>query len=199
MVARALGDPIIIGHSMGGLLAQKIAEVDDPPAVVCVAPAGPRGIFAASGNMKELLKESAQYLPAALLQLPMPPGKEATLRLAFNRLPAEDHDRVYAALTPESGRQAFDLMLAGYPVDASKVTAPMLVIGGSDDRLTPMPMVHKIVERYHAEFHEYRGHGHMILFEPGWERPAGDITAWLDRTVGTGTVPAQQPVGTAAP
>src|SRR5207244_7181997 len=33
-VAASIGDPLIGGHSMGGLLAQKLAELGDPPAVV---------------------------------------------------------------------------------------------------------------------------------------------------------------------
>src|SRR2546430_4104799 len=44
-VAASIGDPIIVGHSMGGLLAQKLAELGDPPAVVALTPAAPRGIF----------------------------------------------------------------------------------------------------------------------------------------------------------
>src|SRR5207249_11885309 len=34
--AAAIGNPIIVGHSMGGLLAQKLAELGEPPAVVAL-------------------------------------------------------------------------------------------------------------------------------------------------------------------
>src|SRR5215212_3990755 len=43
-VARSLERPIVVGHSMGGLIAQKLAERDEVRAAVLVAPAPPRGI-----------------------------------------------------------------------------------------------------------------------------------------------------------
>jgi alpha-beta hydrolase superfamily lysophospholipase len=45
-VAEELNNPVLIGHSMGGLLVQKLAELLEPPAIVAIAPAAPRGIFA---------------------------------------------------------------------------------------------------------------------------------------------------------
>ena len=42
-VAQALSNPIIIGHSMGGLIAQLVATRDCARAIVLLAPAPPRG------------------------------------------------------------------------------------------------------------------------------------------------------------
>ena len=45
-VARCLGEVVVVGHSMGGLVAQALAATLDPVAVVAVTPAAPRGIWA---------------------------------------------------------------------------------------------------------------------------------------------------------
>src|SRR5919199_2799216 len=43
-IARALGRPVVIGHSMGGLIAQKLAEAGAVTAAVLLCAAAPRGI-----------------------------------------------------------------------------------------------------------------------------------------------------------
>ncbi|MGB2827487.1 MAG: hypothetical protein WBC50_04735, partial [Dehalococcoidales bacterium] len=66
-------------------------------------------------------------------------------------------------------------------VDASKVTCPALVIGGTQDRLVPASTVRKIARRYKglATYHEYADHAHKILTEPGWQDIAEDIAGWF--------------------
>src|SRR3989442_12090661 len=41
-VAASIGDPTIVGHSMAGPLAPKLAKLGDPPAVVALTPRAPR-------------------------------------------------------------------------------------------------------------------------------------------------------------
>src|SRR3982751_5195960 len=50
-LAERLGDPIIFGHSMGGLIAQKLGEEGLARALVLLSPAPPRGIRLLSGNL----------------------------------------------------------------------------------------------------------------------------------------------------
>ena len=180
-VAAAVGNPILVGHSMGGLLVQKLAEMLDPPAVVAITPAAPRGIFAL--NTVPLLKAALRHSPEIFLGRPLMLSKEEMIHLELNRLPAEEQDRVYANQVPESGRQTFDIAVVGLRVDAAKVQCPMLVISGSEDRITPPKMVRKIAQRYGAEYREFSGFAHMIVLEPGWERVAEEIVGWLEGAV----------------
>lgn len=183
-VAEELDNPVLIGHSMGGLLVQKLAELLDPPAIVAITPAAPRGIFAL--KTWAVFQAALRHSPEIFRGRPLMPDKATMLRLELNRLPPEEQDRVYNRLVPESGRQAFDIAVKGFPVDASKVRCPVLVVGATEDRITAAKMVRKIARKYQADYKEYDGFGHMIVLEPGWERVAEDIEAWLERATPIG-------------
>lgn len=187
-VAEALGVPVVLGHSMGGLLAQKLAELLPLPAVVAVTPAAPRGILALS--TLELARAALRHLPEILGRRPLMPAFAEIEALELNRLPPADRLAVYARMVPESGRMTFDIAVTGLRVDPRQVRAPMLVIAGSDDRITPAPMVRRVARRYGATLREYPGFAHMLLMEPGWERIAGDIAAWLETVLRSAGVPA---------
>jgi non-heme chloroperoxidase len=178
-VAEAIGNPILIGHSMGGLIVQKLAELCDPPAVVAITPAPPRGIFALGSG--PLLRAALRHAAEILFRRPTLPSFAEAIALELNRLPPETQRRVYARLVPESGRQAFEVAVKGVAVDAERVRCPMLVIGAVQDVITPVTTVRKIAAKYRAEYREYRAFAHMIVIEPGWERVAGDIAAWLEK------------------
>ena len=180
-VAASIGDPIIVGHSMGGLLAQKLAELGDPPAVVALTPAAPRGIFPLC--TLELLRVSLVHLHEFLLGRPIHPTPAEADALLFGRIPVAERRTAFERLVPESGRMAFDVAVAGVPVDAARVRCPMLVVAGREDRITPARMVRKIAQKYRAELRVYDGHAHMVLLEPGWELIAGEVASWLDKEV----------------
>jgi pimeloyl-ACP methyl ester carboxylesterase len=179
-VATALGNPILVGHSMGGLLAQKLAEVLAPPAVAAITPVPPRGIFAIT--TWPLLLAAARHSLQIFLGRPIAHGKGEAIKLMFNRLPPQEQEQVLARSAPESGRLSFQIAVAGLPVDAAKVHCPFLVIGAGEDNITPAAKVaRRIARKYQADYREYPGFAHMIILEPGWERVATDIAHWLDR------------------
>jgi pimeloyl-ACP methyl ester carboxylesterase len=178
-VATALDNPILVGHSMGGLLAQKLAEILDPPAVVAITSVPSCGIFAI--NSWPLLLATIRHSLQLFLSLPIAHGREEAIRLMFNRLPPDEQERVLAQSVPESGRLAFDIGIRGLPVDASKVRCPFLVIGAGEDNITPSKTIRKIAYKYRADYREYPGFAHMIVLEPEWERVAADLADWLNQ------------------
>jgi pimeloyl-ACP methyl ester carboxylesterase len=176
--AAELGNPILIGHSMGGLIVQKLAELTEPPAAVAIAPAAPRGIFAL--NTWALLRISVRHSPEIFGAQPLMLSQAEMNTLLLNRLAPAEQTRIYAKLVPESGRQTFDIAVAGLPVVAERVHCPLLVLGATDDQITPAKMVRKIARKYSASYREYRGHAHMLMIEQGWQEIARDVTEWLD-------------------
>jgi pimeloyl-ACP methyl ester carboxylesterase len=178
-IATALGNPILVGHSMGGLLVQKLAEILEPPAAVVIAPVPPQGIFAITSW--PLLLATVRHSLQIFLGRSIAHGKGEAIKLMFNRLPPQEQEQVLARSVPESGRLAFDIGIRGLPVDASKVRCPFLVIGAGEDNITPPKAERKIARKYRADYREYPGFAHMIVLEPGWERVAADIAYWLDR------------------
>ncbi|MCK5910348.1 MAG: alpha/beta fold hydrolase [Caulobacter sp.] len=201
-LARETGKkPIVMGHSMGGLIAQKIAEAGLASAVVLFAPASP-----ADARGKPRLAPLITFLNMALAGKPeTKAGKMWKTGFKFgvaNRVPPERHDALYAAMVYDSGRVLADLARphqdpnkAAY-VDASKVTAPMLVMGGALDRTTPVEDVRLVSKKYAgAEYREYPNNAHYLIDEPNTMKILDDLIAWLG---GKKQTPAATPAPTVA-
>jgi pimeloyl-ACP methyl ester carboxylesterase len=176
-----LGPAVVVGHSMGGLIAQKVAEGGGVRAAVFLTSAAPRGIVVLRWPV---LRRLARYLPAmARGRAFLPTAADAAALLAHRLSPAEQA-ALHARLVPESGRAALELALGRVAVNAGLVTCPTLVMGAGEDRITPAGVQRRIAARYGAPYLEAAGHAHMLMLEPGWERPFGRLLQWLDRVAG---------------
>jgi pimeloyl-ACP methyl ester carboxylesterase len=177
VVARHLGAPAIVGHSMGGLIAQRVAERGLVRAGVLIAPAPPRGISVLS---PEVALRQLEYLPAMLMGRRVRPSRRAMRALVLNHVPGSRQDAVLDRLIPDSGRAGLEMALRGVPVDAGRVQCPMLVIAADDDRFIPARIGRRIAARYRAQFDLVEHHGHMLPIEPGWEALAAIVNRWID-------------------
>jgi pimeloyl-ACP methyl ester carboxylesterase len=176
LAARALGRPLVVGHSMGGLLAQRLAALDLVEAAALITPAPPRGITVMTW---ELAVRQLKYLPAILASRPVQPSREDVRALVMNRVPPQEQDEAIDRLVADSGRAGRELSITGVPVDASRVHCPLLVIGASDDKFIPAKTVARIATRYGVPVRVMAGHGHMIVMEPGWQELAGLVADWF--------------------
>jgi pimeloyl-ACP methyl ester carboxylesterase len=176
LVAREIAAAAVVGHSMGGLIAQKVAERGDIGAVVLITPAPPRGISVLS---LPLALRQLRYFPAILLSRPVRPGREDLRALVLNRVPARDQYALLDLMIPDSGRAGRDMSITGVPVDPGRVKCPMLVVSAEHDRFIPPRVVARIAERYDAPLVTVPGHGHMVIVEPGWEHLADHVEQWI--------------------
>ena len=176
LAARALGRPLVVGHSMGGLLAQRLAELDLVDAAALIAPAPPRGITVMTW---QLAIRQFKYLPAIAASRPVRPSREDVRALVMNRVPADQQDELIDRLVPDSGRAGRELSITGVPVDASRVRCPLLIVCGTDDRFIPAKTVARVARRYGVPLRLMSGRGHMIVLEPGWQALAGSVADWF--------------------
>jgi len=188
--------PIVFGHSMGGLIAQKLAESGLTSGIVLFAPASP-----ADARGKPKLSPLITFLNAVLSQGgPPKPVKMWKTGFKFgvvNAVPAARHDALYATAVYDSGRVLQDL---AYPdrdpsrtahVDAAKVTVPVLVLAGARDRTTPVEDVRLVGRKYAgADYREYPDHAHWLIDEPGSAALYDAAKAWLSEK---GLGPASAP------
>ena len=98
-VARALGNPVVIGHSMGGLLAQKMAEAGAVRAAVLLCAAPPRGILVTSPS---LIGRQLKHMPAMLGSRPLTASRGDCDWLMFNRTPTPTPMRPSRAWCPRA-------------------------------------------------------------------------------------------------
>ena len=99
-------------------------------------------------------------------------------------LPENDQRATYKRFVYESGKVATELAfrLKTLQVDESKITCPVLIVCGSDDRITPSSVAKKIASKYKAvsAYKEFDNHAHWIIGEPGWQKIAEFIHEWLN-------------------
>lgn len=176
-----IGAPIVFGHSMGGLIAQKLGEEGLARALVLLSPAPPRGI---SVMTPRLLRRQIKYLPAILRSRRVEPRWSDMRALVLNRVPESEQQATFARFVSDSGRAGREMSIRGVRVDAERIRATgckVLVVTSDDDRFIPQRVAQRIAKRYLAPVYVARGHGHMMLSEPGWREPAEFIAGWLER------------------
>jgi len=183
---RALPEkPVLIGHSMGGLLAQILASRGLAKAAVLAAPAFPRGISPLSwAGLKSAWMNRGRW---GSWNEPLRPTFAGAVYSSFHRLPADQQRRVFERMTYESPKAALEIGFWFFDrhrateVDETRVTCPVLTIAAGEDRLLPPSIVRKIHKKYEAvsTYVEFPRHSHFLIAEPGWEEVAGFIDGWL--------------------
>lgn len=185
--ALTIGDgekPVIIGHSMGGIIAQKLVEADAVRAGIFLTPAQPEGCTVTDLRVLRtfwsILKVGQKNVPGGVFKV----GPKGFRWGVLNAVPKDRHDAIYEQALFDSGRVYHDLANPG-PIDESQVTVPTLTIGAKKDRATVIKAVRKVGKKYAkaalpGDYIEYGRHAHWIVDEPGTEQVSADILEWLD-------------------
>jgi pimeloyl-ACP methyl ester carboxylesterase len=177
--------PILVGHSMGGLLAQQVAARVKAAALILLAPSAPWGL--PPTTLFEIGAAQAMHLQPGYWNLVLEPSRDVALAHSLDKLPRHMREEVLSRLVPESGRATFEIMSWGLDlnhassVDADAVDAPLLFLTGSEDRINPPSTVARIAALYgdRATAEVLDGMGHWLIGEPGWERLAERALEWL--------------------
>jgi pimeloyl-ACP methyl ester carboxylesterase len=163
--------PVLVGHSMGGLVVQRALERYTPAAVVLVAPAPPRHGLTTYGWV--LLRQPFGALAAL-----------AGASLRFRpRLLVHELDRARAVeLARRQERCApltqYQLVL---PRRAPRPTVvpPLLLVGAARDRVIPRSDIRATARFWRVQPRWYDGIGHDMMLDAGWRRPIDDILDWV--------------------
>jgi len=171
--------PIVIGHSMGGLLVQKYLESHACPAAVLMSSMPPRGNLGAT--LRWMRDHPWHFTKMSITGKVLPYIN--TPRLARERFfSANTPDRQvleYAArLQEDSARVGIDCLVLNLP-KPSRVTAPLLVLGADEDGAHTRKEVIATARAYRTEAEFFPGMGHNMMLEPGWADVAIRIHTWL--------------------
>lgn len=176
-VIDALGvAPIVVGHSLGGLVAQKVAEAGRCAAMVLLASAPPAMLTAQVVALPAYLP----MMPRILAGKPVLPACTACNRIALNRVPESERASIHDAFVPESGLAYREMIFGTVKVDASRVTVPTLVVGGAEDRIVSQSLLRFTSDHYGATLRVYEGHAHWLIGEPGYERIVTETLDWIE-------------------
>ncbi len=177
--------PILVGHSLGGLIAQKLAALGLARAIVLLNGSVNWGVLPTTAQERELGKmfmASGSFWEGTLL-----PDFDTMAKFGLNKLDSTEQRRVFDRLTPESGRVMFELFFWIFDenqttkIDYDGVTCPVLMVSGSDDLAIPPSTARLIAERHgpRATFYEAKGFGHYLTLEPEWKKIAEICANWM--------------------
>lgn len=172
--------PIVIGHSMGGLLAQALVCQGACSRAILITPAPPAAI-----------PHRSLWVPLLFANVLLSGRKDryhkawrfGVSRVLLNRVPASRHAEIHAAMRYEPG-QVFADMMQGLALEPTSLTAPTLFVSTGHDRAVPPGLVSKTVDFYRTADHcvalrHYPAHGHWIIDEPGNKAFMADLLDWL--------------------
>jgi pimeloyl-ACP methyl ester carboxylesterase len=176
--------PIVMGHSMGGLLAQMLAAKIKPFALVLLTPATPAGIFGL--RVANILSFLRILLSWGWWQRPNMLSYRGYVTRAYNDVPPEKHRKLYEGMVQESGRVVFEMGMwfldprQAARVDTAAIQCPVYVVSSGHDRLTPASVVRKLAGVYpQASLRHYPDRGHWVLDDTDTDEMATEIANWL--------------------
>ena len=168
--------PVVIGHSLGGLLAQQLAAKESCAALVLLGslPAGRLPVTPYA------LPYFLSATPMVLLGRPIAPARAALRALTVQDLSVAEREEVLPEFVPESGRVYRRLAFALERVDAGRIKCPILVVQGDADRLVPVAVGRKLAERFGADLAIIPGRGHWLIAGSLVETVAVPIAEWIE-------------------
>jgi pimeloyl-ACP methyl ester carboxylesterase len=190
-IIKGLGDePVIVGHSFGGLIAEKLLGEGHGKAAVAIDPAQIKGVLP---------------LPLAQLRAGLPAlGNPANIHKAVsltqkefrfgfgNAVSEEESDELFDRWTiPSPAKPLFQAAVANFSLHSpAKVDTknedrgPLLLISGTADHTVPDVVTRSTLKQYRdstavTELKQFEGRGHSLTIDSGWKEVADAVLDWL--------------------
>ena len=180
--------PILIGHSLGGLVAQMAAARAPVRGLILLAPSAPWGV--SGGSVEEAVSAVSLYALGAYWLQAIEPDYATARNYSLDRMDRSARKAVFAQMRPESGRALFETLnwwldpLMTTTVSPERVAAPVLAIAGGQDRVHPPTTVRRTAERLGGELRVFEPMSHWLVSEPGWEAVAAACLEWIGGLAG---------------
>lgn len=178
--------PIVIGHSLGGLISQIIVNRDLAAAGAVIHPVPPQGVF----------PYEFSFLKAGWRALGLFTSLKKTYLMSFqkwqyafvNNMSLLEQRKAYAENTiPESKTVARGGLTSAAKVDFKKAHAPLLITSGDQDNIIPAHLNLRNFKKYKQredsilEYKEFQGRNHFVVGLPTWKEDADYILNWLEK------------------
>lgn len=172
--------PVLVGHSMGGMVVQKYLESNEAPAAVLLASVSPKGV--ANATVRLAARHPLAFMKSMLTlsMLPVVSTPRLAREALFSRtMPDEKANRYFVLLQEESFRVYLDMLLLDLP-RPKRVHTQLLVLGASSDGLIRPAEVMETARAYNTSAEIFPGMGHDLMLEPGWQQVADRILGWFN-------------------
>lgn len=181
IIARRVS-PILIGHSVGGLIVQRLIAGGLGRAGVCISSVAPNKMLSFDWDF---------FRNSAVITNPLKGNRPFNMTPGWfhknfaNTLAREDSDRAYDEfVVPESRNILRDGLGRAGRINLEAPHAPLLFVGGDDDVIIPAALGEKNAFAYAdpasvTDFTRFAGRGHFLCGQPGWQEIAGHVAGWL--------------------
>jgi pimeloyl-ACP methyl ester carboxylesterase len=175
--------PVLLGHSMGGLVAQMAARAAAPRALVLLAPSPPWGL--AGWSLETAVNSIGAHLAALSSNGAIEPSSEVMRHMSLDRMSSAEAAPVLARMRPESAqalREALCWWMDPFmttSIGPGPLPTPSLVLTGDADRVHPPAAGRQVAERIGGGFESLPGMSHWLVGEPGWRDVADRVLDWL--------------------
>lgn len=163
--------PVLVGHSMGGYVVQRVMELYTPRAGVLVAPSP-----TVDGQSITLMyaKTKPAALALALAGRPLPLNTEDLFSDELDRAEVAGY---MARLEGASPLVQWELTLSRR---LSRVNAPVQILATPEDRVIPAAGVKKLARALGVEPVWFPGMAHDMMLDARWLEPLDAMERWLD-------------------
>jgi pimeloyl-ACP methyl ester carboxylesterase len=176
--------PVLIGHSLGGMIVQKLLHRRPVPAAVLMASAPPHGsvgtLFGMAFTNPRLLSELAF---SQVMGPESTEGRAISQALFSEATPKEVIRRCMPRFQEESLLINLDLLGLDLPPSLPMLDTPVLVLGAEKDQFIFEGALHATAATYRTKAEIFPDMAHAMMLEAGWEKPAQRIAGWLDQTL----------------
>ena len=172
--------PMLIGHSMGAAVIERMLATRPVRAAALLAPVPPAGLFSVAARLAaahpDYVSHFAQFDPSKLSD-----GLLATLRPFYFSagVPASILAEANRHMNVESPRALFDLSLRLHMALPERPASPILVLGAHDDRICTPADAQATAHHHGVTATILPGMAHMLMLEPEWEIAAESLASWL--------------------
>lgn len=174
--------PVLIGHSMGGMVIQKYLELQRPAGVVLMNSLPPQGSLPSLWGM--LVSNPLLVYRLALIQIfgDAFATPDVMRQALFSDSLSEAQLRAfYPLLHRESQRVSLDLLgLDPLRLDR-RPDIPLLVMGAGRDAFFSAGLVRDTARHYQAQCVIFPKMPHAMMLEDNWQQPAEYLLHWLNR------------------
>ena len=176
--------PILIGHSMGGLIVQKLIAKDKGIAGICINSAPPKSVFSFKWSFIKTnlpiinpLKGNSVCLPSIKWfhdSFCNTMSMEET-EIEYNKFVVPESRHIPRSSTGKSGY-----------IDFQKPHHPLLFIAGEKDTIIPHSLNKKNFNAYKnanskKDLKEFAGRTHYICGQQNWQEVADYILEWIHK------------------